>query len=191
MGGRRTALLLRLGLYTRQRHRPPGPLAAVRSFPPSCTPSAFVHFFVIFFLPHVSTSLHLFLPFLMRSLRPSHCGGEGEDGGDAGDDVGGGPAHVPTQPLARQSVVFMRSPLAAVMRQAMWSLKSMSAAGSSAAGYMAESVIGGRRQSGENKGVRDCRNAASSVRARAGCASGVALRARECTSLVRGGPRAD
>ena len=94
----------------------------------------FVHFFVIFFLLHVSTSLHLFLPFFMRSLRPSHCSGEGEDGGDAGDDVGGGPAHVPTQSLARQSVVFMRSPLAAVMRQAMRSLKSMSAAGSSAAG---------------------------------------------------------
>ena len=60
-------------------------------------------------------------------------GGEGEGGGD-GDDAGGGLAHEPTQPLARQAVVLVRTPLAAVRRQAMRSLKSMSAAGSSAAG---------------------------------------------------------
>ena len=60
-------------------------------------------------------------------------GGEGEGGGD-GDDAGGGLAHEPTQPLARQAVVLVRPPLAAVRRQAMRSLKSMSAAGSSAAG---------------------------------------------------------
>ena len=60
-------------------------------------------------------------------------GGEGEGGGDGGD-AGGGLAHEPTQPLARQAVVLVRPPLAAVRRQAMRSLKSMSAAGSSAAG---------------------------------------------------------
>ena len=60
-------------------------------------------------------------------------GGEGEGGGD-GDDAGGGLAHEPTQLLARQAVVLVRPPLAAVRRQDMRSLKSMSAAGSSAAG---------------------------------------------------------
>ena len=45
-----------------------------------------MHFFVIFFVLHVSTSLHLFLPFLVTSLRPSHCGpGEG-----TGEGVGEG-----------------------------------------------------------------------------------------------------
>ena len=59
----------------------------------------FLHFFVIFLLLHVLTSLHLFLPFFMRSLRPSHrCTGEGVIGGgvDGGGGGGGGsPAHKP------------------------------------------------------------------------------------------------